>query len=229
MGPAQRCGRGRLVKPCRCRAMGRRSWPGPFPAGVVHPVADRMARGGRGRGGGERLQPCAGSGFAGESVAIGPAQVQQALAALASAVSSLLLVLMACASLVTAAICANGLVMPRVLVCSGLFGAMDCAFAESPARGSHPGCSASVGKATHLAELVGDQAEIWAVDRSAGRLKRCGQCRSAGPRLHQCPATDAATLLDDRPQWRESSSGSSSMHPVRGLAPWLVIPMPDGG
>ena len=46
--------------------------PGPFPAGLVHPVVDRVARGGGGRGGGQRLQPRAGSGFAGEPVAIEP-------------------------------------------------------------------------------------------------------------------------------------------------------------
>ena len=33
-------------------------------------------------------------------------------------------------------------------------------------------CAAPGGKSTHLAELIGDHGEVWAVDRSAGRLRR---------------------------------------------------------
>ena len=66
-------------------------------------------------------------------------------------------------------------------------------------------CAAPGGKATHLAELVGDQAEIWAVDRSPGRLKRvAANAARLGISSINALAADAATLLEERPQWRES-------------------------
>ena len=64
-------------------------------------------------------------------------------------------------------------------------------------------CAAPGGKATHLAELVGDQAEIWAVDRSAGRLQRVAANASRlGLNSLQALAADATDLLDQKPEWR---------------------------
>ena len=79
----------------------------------------------------------------------------------------------------------------------------------SPLVGAEPGdrildaCAAPGGKATHLAELVGDQAEIWAVDRSPGRLQRVAANASRlGVTCLQALAADATDLSVTKPQWR---------------------------
>jgi 16S rRNA (cytosine967-C5)-methyltransferase len=65
-------------------------------------------------------------------------------------------------------------------------------------------CAAPGGKATHCAERMGDQGEVWAVDRSAARLERL---RANGERLGlgalRPLAADATTLLEERPDWRQ--------------------------
>ena len=62
-------------------------------------------------------------------------------------------------------------------------------------------CAAPGGKATHLAELLGGDAEIWAVDRSPGRLKRVAANASRlGLDCLQARAADASDLLRERPQ-----------------------------
>ena len=79
-------------------------------------------------------------------------------------------------------------------------------------------CAAPGGKATHLAELVEDRAEIWAVDRSAGRLKRvaANAARLGFASIHALMA-DAAKLLEDRPAWNQSFQRILIDAPCSGL------------
>ncbi len=94
-------------------------------------------------------------------------------------------------------------------------------------------CAAPGGKATHLAELVGDQAEIWAVDRSPGRLKRvAANAARLGLASINALAADATNLLEEHPQWRQSFQRILIDAPCSGLgtlarhpdARWRVTP-----
>jgi len=94
-------------------------------------------------------------------------------------------------------------------------------------------CAAPGGKATHLAELIGDQGEVWAVDRSAGRLKRVAANDSRlGLTCLQAMAADATGLATARPQWHRffesilidapcSGLGTLARHPD---ARWRISP-----
>ena len=77
------------------------------------------------------------------------------------------------------------------------------------------------GKTTHLAELMGDDGEIWAVD-PPGRLSGWQPCGSPRLQQHQCPGGGRASLLKERPEWKECSThrwtpcsglGTLSRHP----------------
>ena len=64
-------------------------------------------------------------------------------------------------------------------------------------------CAAPGGKSTHLAELIGDQGEVWALDRSAGRLKRvANNAHRLGLQSIQAMAADAVDVVAKQPQWQ---------------------------
>jgi len=73
-----------------------------------------------------------------------------------------------------------------------------------PQPGEHilDACAAPGGKSTHLAELIGDQGEVWAVDRSEGRLRRVGVnvARLGLGSIHTLVA-DATELAAEKPEW----------------------------
>ena len=85
----------------------------------------------------------------------------------------------------------------------------------------------------HLAELIGDQGELWAVDRSAGRLQRvAANAARLGISSVQALAADAVELASTRPQWQGyfqailidapcSGLGTLARHPD---ARWRITP-----
>jgi 16S rRNA (cytosine967-C5)-methyltransferase len=94
-------------------------------------------------------------------------------------------------------------------------------------------CAAPGGKATHLAELIGDRGEVWAVDRSAGRLQRvAANAARLGCASVNALAADACELLRQRPQWRGAFQRILLDAPCSGLgtlarhadARWRVTP-----
>jgi 16S rRNA (cytosine967-C5)-methyltransferase len=63
-------------------------------------------------------------------------------------------------------------------------------------------CAAPGGKSTHLAELMGDQGEIWAVDRSSARLERLRRnAERLGLNCIRTLAVDALVLASEKPAW----------------------------
>ena len=94
-------------------------------------------------------------------------------------------------------------------------------------------CAAPGGKTTHVAELLEDCGEIWAVDRSPGRLQRvAANAARLGLTSINALAADAAALLEERPQWRESFQRILIDAPCSGLgtlarhpdARWRITP-----
>ena len=75
--------------------------------------------------------------------------------------------------------------------------------APQPGQRVLDACAAPGGKSTQLAELMDDQGEIWAVDRSEARLKKVvANAERLGMVSLHVLAADAADLLEIRPQWR---------------------------
>jgi 16S rRNA (cytosine967-C5)-methyltransferase len=79
-------------------------------------------------------------------------------------------------------------------------------------------CAAPGGKSTHLAELVGSEGTVWAVDRAASRLKRLqANARRLGLDAIQVLEADATALGDERPDWRGAFQGILVDAPCSGL------------
>ena len=94
----------------------------------------------------------------------------------------------------------------------------------APLLDSQPGdrildaCAAPGGKSTHLAELIGDQGEVWALDRSAGRLKRvANNAHRLGLQSIQAMAADAVEIAQKRPEWLGSFQRLLIDAPCSGL------------
>jgi 16S rRNA (cytosine967-C5)-methyltransferase len=94
-------------------------------------------------------------------------------------------------------------------------------------------CAAPGGKSTHLAELMGDQGEVWAVDRSEGRLRRVGvNAARLGLQSIHTLAADAAALTAEKPEWLGSFDRILLDAPCSGLgtlarhadARWRITP-----
>ena len=63
-------------------------------------------------------------------------------------------------------------------------------------------CAAPGGKSTHLAELMGDRGELWAVDRSSARLERLRRnAERLGLGCIRTLAVDALVLASEKPAW----------------------------
>ncbi len=64
-------------------------------------------------------------------------------------------------------------------------------------------CSAPGGKTTHLAELMNDKGELWAVDRSVDRLRLVStNAQRLGLKCINILKADSTSLLDKKPNWR---------------------------
>jgi len=94
-------------------------------------------------------------------------------------------------------------------------------------------CAAPGGKSTHLAELIGDQGEIWAVDRAEARLRRLQRnAERLGLGAIHSLAADAGALLAQRPEWQGSFDRILLDAPCSGLgtlarhadARWRIAP-----
>ncbi len=94
-------------------------------------------------------------------------------------------------------------------------------------------CAAPGGKSTHLAELIGDRGEVWALDRSEARLRRLDRnAERLGLTTIRSVALDATALAAAKPHWRAhfdrllldapcSGLGTLARHPD---ARWRITP-----
>lgn len=79
-------------------------------------------------------------------------------------------------------------------------------------------CAAPGGKSTHLAELMGDQGEVWALDRSGPRLRRVfANAERLGLGSIQALEADGLTLAQDRPELLSSFDRLLIDAPCSGL------------
>ena len=79
-------------------------------------------------------------------------------------------------------------------------------------------CAAPGGKSTHLAELMDDQGEIWAVDRSESRLKKVvANAERLGMTSIKVLAANAAELSELHPDWLGSFDRVLVDAPCSGL------------
>ena len=94
-------------------------------------------------------------------------------------------------------------------------------------------CAAPGGKSTHLAELIGDRGEVWALDRSEARLRRLDRnAERLGLTTIRSLAADATGLAERKPHWQGhferilldapcSGLGTLARHPD---ARWRISP-----
>jgi 16S rRNA (cytosine967-C5)-methyltransferase len=94
-------------------------------------------------------------------------------------------------------------------------------------------CAAPGGKSTHLAELIGDQGEVWALDRSEARLRRLDRnAERLGLTSIRSLALDATALAEAKPHWGGSFDRLLLDAPCSGLgtlarhpdARWRITP-----
>ena len=64
-------------------------------------------------------------------------------------------------------------------------------------------CAAPGGKTTHIGELIDNQGEIWAVDRSVKRLKKVQEnVERLGIKCIKTIAMDASSIIDNKKEWK---------------------------
>ena len=94
-------------------------------------------------------------------------------------------------------------------------------------------CAAPGGKSTHVAELMQDQGEVWAIDRSEARLRRVAiNAARLGLGAVHTLAADASQLADARPEWAQTFDRILLDAPCSGLgtlarhadARWRISP-----
>lgn len=79
-------------------------------------------------------------------------------------------------------------------------------------------CAAPGGKSTHLAELLGPQGEVWAVEKVAGRLPRLeANAQRLGLGEIRLLEADATTLPHSVPHWQGTFQGILVDAPCSGL------------
>ena len=79
-------------------------------------------------------------------------------------------------------------------------------------------CAAPGGKSTHLAELINDRGEIWAVDRAEARLRRLERnAERLGLTCIRSLAVDACQLATTHPDWQGSFDRILVDAPCSGL------------
>ncbi len=94
-------------------------------------------------------------------------------------------------------------------------------------------CAAPGGKTTQIAEAIDDKGEVWAIDRSASRLKRVtANAQRLGIACIQTLNEDASILAEKRPAWIRSFQKILVDAPCSGLgtlsrnpdARWRITP-----